>query len=187
MCACLPNDLDQLRDPWRCSNRNMRRAQHHRPNIGRCASCRIGHFPRSSTRLCTRRITSSQRSRCKSHRHMEQSHAQFACPLQLNTANLPVPTSTLFSLLAQQLLPVSTSFLHGNINAIMANQNTMTKSHCYDSNHGVQCYARPLVPLIASKCKPCKTQAHVHWTTLNCKHAHLPSSLQPPTGFSTIN
>ena len=37
----------------------MRRAQHHRPNIGRCASCCIGHFPRSSTRLCTRRITSS--------------------------------------------------------------------------------------------------------------------------------
>ena len=53
----------------------MRCAQPHRPNVGRCATCRIGHFSRSSTRRRTRRITLSQRSRCKSHRRMEQSHA----------------------------------------------------------------------------------------------------------------
>ena len=135
----------------------MRRAQHHRPNIGRCASCRIGHIPWSSTRRCTRRITSSQQSRCKSHRRMEQSHA--AC-MSMTVEHCKSASANFDSL---QLIG-STAVTCLNVVSSRQQQRqrgkpelSMTKSHCYDSNPGVQCYVRQLVPFVASKCKPCKT------------------------------
>ena len=135
----------------------MRCAQPHRPNVGRCATCRIGHFSRSSTRRRTRRITSSQRSRCKSHRRMEQSHA--AC-MSMTVEHCKSASVNSVSL---QLIG-STAVTCRNVVSPRQQQRqrgkpefAMTQFHHCDSHPGVQCYARQLVSFIASKNKPCRT------------------------------
>ena len=139
----------------------MRCAQPHRPNVGRCATCRIGHFSRSSTRRRIRRITSSQRSRCNSHRRMEQPHA--ACISM--TVEHCKSASVNFDFLQRSgatavtcLDVVSSRQQQRHV----ANQNTMTKAQNHDSNPRVLCYARQLVSFLASKSKLCKTQAQLH-------------------------
>ena len=145
----------------------MRCAQPHRPNVGRCATCRIGHFSRSSTRRRTRRITSSQRSRCKSHRRMEQSHA--ACIFM--TVEHCKSASANFAFLQRS---GATAVTCPDVVSSQQQQRqrgkpelSMTKSHRCDSNPGVQCYARQLVSFIARKRRLCKTQAPLHWTMLH--------------------
>ena len=155
--ACLPFDLDQLRDPWRCSNRDH--APRTAPSSQPWTMCLVSHQSLFSVEYtsCTRRFTSSQQSRCKSHRRMEQSHA--AC-ISMTVEHCKSASANSVS------LQLTGSTVVTCLNVVSSRQQqrqrgkpelSMTKSHCCDSNPRVHCYARQLVPFIARKNKLYKT------------------------------